>query len=57
MVIVDALQDKDAVGNTEVNGQCDDGGDKTGPKSSNKVRNVAQEPDGEKYQGNAVCRL
>jgi len=39
----------------EVHGQRDDGGYETGPQGACEVGDIADEPDGQEGQGDAVC--
>ena len=55
-VVVNALRDEDEVCEAEVDGEGDDGRDETGPESPREVRHVANEPDGEEGEGDAICR-
>jgi hypothetical protein len=55
-VVVDTLADKDEVGEAEVDGESDDGGDEAGPESAGEVGDVADEPDDEEGEGDAVGR-
>jgi hypothetical protein len=41
--------------NTEVHGQGDDGRHETGPEGACEVGDIADEPDGQEDQGDAVC--
>jgi hypothetical protein len=40
----------------EVHGQRDDGGDQACPERAEEVGHVADEPDGEEDEGDAICR-
>jgi hypothetical protein len=53
-VVVYALRDEDEVGEAEVNCEGDDGGDETGPDGASKVGYVADEPDDEEGEGDAI---
>lgn len=50
-VVVHALPDKNTVRDAEVDGDCDDDGDKTRPDATREVCDVAEEPDEEKEEG------
>jgi len=52
-VVVDALGNQNEVGEAEVDGQRDDGGDEAGPERAGEVGDVADEPDGEEGEGDA----
>lgn len=45
---------EDQVCEAEVDGKRDDGGDEVGPDGADEVGDVADEPDGEESEGNAV---
>jgi hypothetical protein len=53
-VVVDALRDEDEVCEAEVDCECDDGRDEAGPEGAGQVGDVADEPDGEEGEGDAV---
>jgi len=55
-IVVDALGNEDQVGKAEVDGEGGDGGDEAGPEGAGKVRDVANEPDGEEGERDAVGR-
>ena len=55
-VVVETLADEDEVGEAEVDGEGDDSGDEACPERTNEVGDVANEPDGEEGEGDAVCR-
>lgn len=44
------------VRDAEVHGQGNDGGHQAGPESAREVSDVANEPDGEEDERDAVCR-
>jgi hypothetical protein len=53
-VVVETLANKDEVGKAEVNGEGDDGGYETGPDGADEIGDVANEPDDEEGEGDAV---
>jgi hypothetical protein len=54
VVVVEALQDEDAVGEAEVDGEGDDGGDQAGPDGAYEVGDVTDEPDAEEGERDAI---
>jgi len=53
-VVVYALRDEDEVCEAEVDCEGDDGGDEASPEGTSKVRYVADEPDDEEGEGDAI---
>ena len=49
------MRDEDQVGEAEIDCEGDDGGDEPGPEGAGEVGDVAEEPDGEEGEGDAVC--
>ena len=47
MVVVETLADEDKVGEAEVDGEGDDGGNEASPKGAGEVGDITDEPDGE----------
>jgi len=50
------LRDEDEVCEAEVDCEGDDGGDEACPEGAGKVGYVADEPDDEEGEGDAICR-
>lgn len=55
-VVVEALRDEDQVGEAKVDCEGDDGGDETGPEGTGEVGDIANEPDDEEGERDAICR-
>lgn len=55
-VVVQALGDQDEIGETEVDGEGNNGGHEASPDGAREVGDVADEPDGEEGDGNAIGR-
>jgi len=55
-VVVEALRQKDSVGEAEVNGESDDGGHEISPKSTGEVGDVSGHPYQQEGDGDAVRR-
>lgn len=49
------MGDEDEVCEAEVDGEGDNGGDEAGPDGADEVGYVADEPDGEEGEGDALC--
>ena len=56
-IVVEALADEDCVGEAEVNSEGYDGRNQTGPRGAKKICNVADKPDGEEEQRDALGGL
>lgn len=56
-VVVDALQNEDAVGEAEVYGESYYRRHKPGPGCAQQVRDITHEPDGEEEERDAIGRL
>lgn len=54
-LVVETLRNEDSVCETEVYRDGDYDGDETGPKASNEVRYVADEPDKDEEEGDGLC--
>jgi hypothetical protein len=53
-VVVDALRNEDQVREAEVDCECDDGGHEAGPDSADEVGDIADKPDGEEGERDAL---
>lgn len=55
-VVVETLRQQDGVGETEIDGESDDGGHEISPECAGKVGDVAGHPYQQEGDGDAVCR-
>ena len=55
ILVGETLRNEDSVRETEVYRDGDYDGDETGPKASNEVRYVADEPDKDEEEGDGLC--
>lgn len=57
LCVVEVGSDHQEVCNTEPHGQEDDLREQAGPQGTHQVEHVAQKPDGDEANGNALSRL